>query len=187
MDICVSQARFVRRRSDKAICMAHTTHHRSFQQRVMFRGAMCGNRTLRLVQVNGMMNSARYITILRQTIVPFLEEQPLMQHWVFQQDNAPSHKAAITTNFLAEHAIDVLKWPPYSPDLNVIENLWGIIKGRLTTESIRNKDELNERVQAIWCSPEIQDCAFAYRRLCPGAWLCVSKIKGVMCHTERKF
>jgi hypothetical protein len=107
IDICVSQSRFVRRRSEEPIRMAHTSQHRPFL-RVMFWGAMHGNGTLQLVQVNGMMTSARYVTILQQTVVPFLEERPLVEHWTFQHDNAPSHKAAMTKKFLAENAMNVI-------------------------------------------------------------------------------
>jgi len=37
--------------------------------------------------------------------------------WFVFQDNAPSHKAAIVKKFLANRYVDVLHYPPYSPDL----------------------------------------------------------------------
>jgi hypothetical protein len=42
---------------------------------------------------------------------------------IFMHDNAPVHQAGIVKNLLAELGIEVMKWPPYSPDLNPIENL----------------------------------------------------------------
>jgi transposase len=41
---------------------------------------------------------------------------------VFMQDNAPIHTAHIIKDWLEEMAIEVLEWPPYSPDLNPIEH-----------------------------------------------------------------
>lgn len=51
----------------------------------------------------------------------FNENQPHVT--IFQQDNAPSHRAYITQNALQQMGIPVLKWPANSPDLNPIENV----------------------------------------------------------------
>ena len=44
------------------------------------------------------------------------------------QDNAPIHKSKVVMDFLAANGIPTLRWPPQSPDLNPIENIWGRVK-----------------------------------------------------------
>jgi transposase len=49
-------------------------------------------------------------------------------------DNAPSHAANATRQFLERKGISgrkLMMWPPASPDLNPIENLWSIVKKKI--------------------------------------------------------
>ncbi len=48
----------------------------------------------------------------------------------FQQDNAPCHKAKILSDWFLENdnEFTLLKWPPHSPDLNPIEQLWDVVE-----------------------------------------------------------
>jgi transposase len=50
---------------------------------------------------------------------------------IFMHDNAPIHRAHIIREWLWERGIEVMNWPPYSPDLNLIENLWALLKAEM--------------------------------------------------------
>ena len=94
-----------------------------------------------------------------ETVVFHPENTDLPEKFVFQQDNAPAHKARVTKDFLESHRIPVLDWPPYSPDLNIIENLWGIVSAKVYEggKEYQNPSELWNEVsdQLLAISPQV--------------------------------
>jgi transposase len=57
---------------------------------------------------------------------------PIYEDWrYFQQDNARIHLTKGTPEFLKEHGIEYIDWPPHSPDLNPIEHIWAALKAKL--------------------------------------------------------
>ncbi len=46
-----------------------------------------------------------------------------------------------------DHGVTVLDWPANSPDLNTIENMWGIVKRKMRDTRPNNADELKATVK----------------------------------------
>ena len=71
--------------------------------------------------------------------------------WKLQQDNDPAHKVAeqVVKDWNQKHssAVSVLpNWPPNSPDLNLIENVWAWVQARVDEKGCKNFAEFKAQV-----------------------------------------
>ncbi|UYV68407.1 hypothetical protein LAZ67_5004230 [Cordylochernes scorpioides] len=96
---------------------------------------------------NGTMTAQRYVDdVLRPVTLPYLQGVP---NALYQQDNARPHTARISQQALQD--VQMLPWPPYSPDLSPIEHVWDIIGRRLhALPQPRSEDELWQMVEREW-------------------------------------
>ena len=70
--------------------------------------------------------------------------------WTFQHDT--KHKAKSTCHWLQQNKVKVLEWPPQSPDLNIIEPLWGDLKRAVHARQPKNLQELEAFCQEEWAA-----------------------------------
>ncbi len=104
------------------------------------------------------VTAAVYQEILEHFMLPSADQLFKDADFIFQQDLAPAHTAKSTKSWLNDHGVGVLDWPANSPDLNPIENLWGIVKRKMRNKRPKNADELKATVKETWASIPPQQC-----------------------------
>ncbi len=116
-------------------------------------GCMTANGTGYLCKIDGRMDAELYVNILNDELLQTMDFYGMdRKQVIFQQDNDPKHNSHRALKWLSSKGIQVLKWPPQSPDLNPIEHLWFHLKRRLAEyEKVPSgMIELWEHVEAEW-------------------------------------
>lgn len=123
--------------------------------KIMLWGCITYNRPGDLHWIEGTMNSAFYVDVLRKSVIPSQDWCGLdRSSFIFQQDNASIHTAAIVKQYFVKSKITTMKWPANSPDLSPIERVWAYVKQQLYRYPTppKNMQETFDRVEEIWKS-----------------------------------
>ncbi len=129
-----------------------------FPQSVMIWAAMSSAGVGPLCFLKSTVNAAIYQEILEHFMLPSADKLYGDADFIFQQDLASAHTAKRTKSWFNDHGVTVLDWPANSPDLNPIENLWGIVKRKMRDTRPNNADDLKAAIKATWASIPPQQC-----------------------------
>ena len=139
-------------------CIIQTIKHPS---KVMFWSVISGKGLGRLFIVDGILKQDQYKKVIETCLFPRLKEWfPNKQKKIFLQDEAPCYTAKSIKNLLSSQKIPLLDWPGNSPDLNPIENVWELLKRKISTEKVKNRTQLIEKVIWHWNhNPHLKEMA----------------------------
>lgn len=103
--------------------------------------------------LTGKVNALKYQNTLAHHFLPFRQSLHGKQV-VFQQDNASIHTARSTSAWFLANNVAKLPWPSKSPDLNPMENVWGILARRVYADGKQysTQAELKAAITAAWDS-----------------------------------
>jgi len=119
---------------------------------IMVWGCFTKERLGPLIVVDGTITANTYKKLLEEHLLDFMESLDDDIAYIFQDDNAPVHRAKSVIEWKEEILISSLPWPAQSPDLNPIEHLWDIL-GRKVHEHKphpKNLTELSNVLQSEW-------------------------------------
>ena len=136
------------------MCSISTVHtFKSGYQTVSVSGGFSVCRRAPLLRTVGSFDMRTYRAIIDNHGLPFMCDvhngpAPL----VLQEDNCGPHGAKIIADYLSNEEVIRMIWSPQSPDLNLIQNVRGLMKGHFRNRAVHQKypTDLFRILPEIW-------------------------------------
>ena len=101
-----------------------------------------------------------FLAFAEQVLVPALKDRP---DALLVMDNLPAHKAAAVRDALDRAGLAHRYLPPYSPDLNPIEQAWSKLKASLRATGARSREALEAALGPALLAITAQDAEAWFR------------------------
>lgn len=134
-----------------------------------------------LCVVNGNINAEKYIEIINNNLWPVVARHFHDGRYIYQDDNAPVHRARIVREFIDREGIPTMEWPAQSPDINIIENCWKKMKQTLlkNVHNLKTNDDLEAAIRQVWANLPVEFIQRLYNSI-PRRIRAVVKAKGCL-------
>lgn len=90
------------------------------------------------------MNQENY---KRRCLMPIVKD---LQGKTLIQDGAKPHTAKATQKYLQSKGVVCCEWPAHSPDMNLIEHIWGWLKNAIARKGPKTDEELAAATVEAW-------------------------------------
>lgn len=108
--------------------------------------------------VDGAVNGDIFVSFVKHVLLPQLKPGDIVV-----MDNLSSHKRAEVSGLIEQVGAQLLYLPPYSPDLNPIENIFSKIKQWLRSLACSTRDMLWDAIQPALDTITASDAINCYR------------------------
>lgn len=107
-----------------------------------------------MAMFEGSLDAAGLRDIFRDYLLPTVGKHfgEGAEWWLLHDNDPGRHKSRVLKTFMHNNYIRPLDFPPYSPDLNPIENVWREMELRMASTRADTKQELEELVTKTWAS-----------------------------------
>jgi len=129
-------------------------------ERLTVIGALALDGVVASMSVAAATGTAVFLAFVEQALVPALRERP---DALVVMDNLPAHKAEVVRGALDRAGLGHRYLPPYSPDLNPIEQAWSKLKARLRAEGARSREVLEAALGPALATITAQDARGWFR------------------------
>lgn len=146
---------WVRRPKGEALNPKYCVHKTAHPVKVNVWAAFCAGGQGYCHIFNEKLDKHLYKRILADNLLPsarlhFSLAPPRVEQWYFLHDNDPKHTSGVVTEWLHNNGVSTIDFPPYSPDLNPIENLWAAVARAVELHACDTMEQLQDVVAAEW-------------------------------------
>ncbi|KAG1038350.1 hypothetical protein G6F43_012702 [Rhizopus delemar] len=87
-----------------------------------------------------------YINFIKSTLDVLDNHEEFKGHYIVM-DNAPIHTSKDIERYITSRGYGCIYLPPYSPELNPIEQFWSVVKSKLKREKLLEKETISSRIK----------------------------------------
>ena len=129
-------------------------------ERLTVTGALALEGVIAGMSIPAATGTAVFLAFVEQVLVPALQERPGA---IVVMDNLAAHKAEAVRSALDRAGLNRRYLPPYSPDLNPIEQAWSKLKARLRATGARSRGALEEALGPVLAGITARDARGWFR------------------------